>query len=102
MIIPIYNRHEWLETCLQTIARSHSNPSQIEVLVIDDGSLDQQKERIYAIAAAYQCHYQRLPFNQGVSAARNAGLARARASWVKFLDSGRVPLRGVNPETRMP
>jgi glycosyltransferase involved in cell wall biosynthesis len=87
VIIPIYNRHEWLETCLQSIARSHANPSQIEVLVIDDGSLDQHKERIHAIAAAYQCHYQRLPFNQGVSAARNAGLARARASLVKFLDS---------------
>jgi cellulose synthase/poly-beta-1,6-N-acetylglucosamine synthase-like glycosyltransferase len=62
VIIPIYNRHEWLETCLQSIARSHANPSQIEVLVIDDGSLDQHKERIHAIAAAYQCHYQRLHY----------------------------------------
>ncbi len=85
VIVPVYNTAEYLPECLDHIlAQSYGN---MEVILVDDGSTDaspqicdeyaQQDGRIRVI-------HQK---NQGVSAARNAGLDIAVGDFVFFADS---------------
>jgi glycosyltransferase involved in cell wall biosynthesis len=57
--------------------------SNYELILVDDGSTDDTRERLQkytAIRYVYQA-------NRGVSAARNAGVNLARGEWIAFLDS---------------
>lgn len=53
-----------------------------EVIVVDDGSSD-EVEKIAKLAGAFTI---RLETNQGLSAARNAGVAQARGDYIAFCD----------------
>lgn len=82
VVMATHNQARLLERALQGIGRQTRPPDQ--TVVVDDGSTD---ETAAVLAAA------RLPglavirqANQGVSAARNAGLAAASADFVLFLD----------------
>lgn len=84
LIIPIFNNELYLEESLSA-ACAQEGPS-LEIIIIDDGSTDgslslirAQAERDPRIVVIEQA-------NQGVSAARNAGLDRASGKWVAFLD----------------
>ncbi len=90
IIIPTFNRLNWIPTCLDSIkAQTYPN---IETLVIDDGSTDGTVEWLksqpdYAFA---QLHVQ--PKNGGASIARNDGIRRARGELIAFIDSDDVLL----------
>lgn len=83
IIIPVYNVALFLRQCIQSIISQEGN---IEVILVDDGSLDespsicdeyaQKDNRIHVI------HKQ----NGGVSSARNAGLDTAQGEWIWFVD----------------
>ena len=82
VVIPTYNRAESLPHALDSVL-DQSLPPQ-EVIVVDDGSTDATPE---LMANAYpQCRYLRQP-NQGVSSARNLGIASAGGEWIALLDS---------------
>src|SRR5947209_4843962 len=86
VIIPTYNRRPILERCLGALARQTVGSEAFEVIVVDDGSSDGTLAALAEWARA-------LPYvlrpeaqeNQGPAAARNRGLAAARAPWVLFL-----------------
>jgi hypothetical protein len=85
IVIPCYNAERWLagaiQSCLDQTARD------LEVIVVDDGSTDGSG----AIAEAAVARDARVRVihqaNQGVGAARNAGLAIASGEYVSFLDA---------------
>jgi glycosyltransferase involved in cell wall biosynthesis len=77
----------YLEHCLQSIVSQPLAPSDYEVLVINDGSPDGCAAIIDRLAKAYPQIIAIHQNNQGVSAARNAGLDRARGTVVTFVDS---------------
>lgn len=83
VIIPVHNRAEWIAETINTV-RSQSQPP-FEIIVVDDGSdtaLDScLADHLDAITLI------RLPENQGVSAARNAGAECAKGNYLAFLDS---------------
>ncbi|MGX9524766.1 glycosyltransferase family 2 protein [Alcaligenes sp. YSL9] len=59
-----------------------------ELLVIDDGSSDNTVELVTKFAQAdSRIKLLRQPSNQGVAAARNAGIAAAQGQYIAFLDS---------------
>ncbi|MCZ8169798.1 glycosyltransferase family 2 protein [Flavobacterium sp.] len=87
IIVPVYNVEPYLEHCLQSIVSQPLAPSDYEVLVINDGSPDGCAAIIDRLAKAYPQIIAIHQNNQGVSAARNAGLDRARGTVVTFVDS---------------
>lgn len=85
-IVPTYNRAALLPRALASIA--NQTHSDIEVLVVDDGSTDATAQVVAQIAATFPhpVHYFRKS-NGGCASARNAGLRRATGDCVAFLDS---------------
>lgn len=84
VIVPVYNVAPFLQKCADSIlAQTHTD---IELLLVDDGSTDGSSESCDNIAAA-DCRVRVLhKENKGVSAARNAGLDAACGDWVCFVD----------------
>lgn len=84
VIIPVYNGDRFLKTAIESVlTQTHCS---FELIVIDDGSTDGTAEllRFYRDCARLRSIHQT---NQGVSAARNFGIAQARAEVVAFLDA---------------
>ncbi len=85
IIIPVYNVQDYLEDCLKSIISS--DLSQVEVLVINDGSTDSSLKIIKKYSEKYShiiCYDKE---NSGVSATRNFGLKKSRGKWIWFIDS---------------
>ncbi len=82
VIIPTYNRLEFLKEAIASVQRQTYAP--LEIIVVDDGSNDKTEEKIPylfpSITFLRQSH-------QGVSAARNKGIKQAKGSYIAFLDS---------------
>ena len=85
VVVPAYNAARTIrETLASALAQSIS---EIEVIVVDDGSRDDTAEIVAAIAADDRRVRLITRVNAGVSAARNAGIAAARAAVVACLDA---------------
>lgn len=84
IIIPIYNAEKYLERCINSIL--NQTYSNIEILLINDGSQDQSLE----ICSRYKNHSNIRIINKkngGVSSARNTGLKEASGDYITFLDA---------------
>ena len=82
VIIPTYNRRETLCHALDSVL-SQTVPAQ-SVIVVDDGSTDgtgAMLEQVYPQVTVFAQE------NQGVSAARNRGIAATVTPWIALLDS---------------
>jgi glycosyltransferase involved in cell wall biosynthesis len=85
VVIPTYNCGHYLTEALDSVLGQTVTPQ--EILVIDDGSTDDTRERLIPYAKQIRCIYQE---NQGVSAARNQGIQESQGELVAFLDSDDV------------
>ena len=81
IIIPNYNSGELFQRCLESIVK---NQADIQVVVVDDGSTDDSAEVAEKIDHRVKLIRQN---NQGVSVARNNGLAYADGQYVMFADA---------------
>ena len=82
VIIPTFDRQHFLGRAIDSVL-SQTRPAH-EVIVIDDGSTDGTvpwlKKEYPTVKLIEQA-------NQGVSAARNAGIQQAKSEWIALLDS---------------
>lgn len=84
IIIPSYNRGYCIEACIRSaLVQSYVN---IEVIVVDDASTDDTRERVESIAD-FRLHYVAHGRNRGGAAARNTGIRHATGEYIAFLDS---------------
>jgi glycosyltransferase involved in cell wall biosynthesis len=87
IIVPVYNVEKYLPACLDSLAAQTMPKEQMEVLLINDGSPDGSA----AIAQRYAAQYGWIRYfskeNEGLSATRNYGIARAKGKYLLFLDS---------------
>lgn len=82
VVIPTYNRADWLPQTLATVLGQTLKP--MEIIVVDDGSTDGTE--VLARSFPPPVKYVRIE-NSGVCRARNVGAALAEAPWVAFCDS---------------
>jgi glycosyltransferase involved in cell wall biosynthesis len=88
-VIPIYNGCAYIVAALQSLVAQTRR--DFEIIVIDDGSTDGSIDLVRAFAASTAADDPAIRVirqdNAGVSAARNRGIAAARADYVGFLDA---------------
>jgi hypothetical protein len=82
VVIPTYNRKDYLLECLETVFEQSYAP--YEVIVVDDGSTDGTIESVEKFGRGVQVIEQG---NRGPGAARNRGASIARGDYLAFLDS---------------
>jgi cellulose synthase/poly-beta-1,6-N-acetylglucosamine synthase-like glycosyltransferase len=86
VVLPLYNKAPTIVAAIESVlVQSHR---ALEAIVIDDGSTDDSAERVLRIADPRVRMIRQA--NQGVSCARNAGIAAARGELVCFLDADDV------------
>lgn len=81
VIVPVFNAGEYLQPCIQSLL---DLPIEKEIIIVDDGSsdgcvtnLNVKRDKLRILSQT----------NQGVSAARNAGLEVATGDWIWFVDA---------------
>ncbi len=88
VIIPAYNAESSITECVQSVLVGLVD--DYEILVIDDGSVDQTARIVTDLAlSSPDVRLLRHPGgrNRGVAASRNLGLAEARGHYISFLDA---------------
>lgn len=85
IIVPIYQSEKYLQKCLESLLLQ--NLENYEIVCVDDGSTDGSTDIVKRMAAKFPCIHYYKQANQGVSAARNHGLRRARGKYVMFVDA---------------
>lgn len=87
IIIPVFNSEKHLKKCLESVFSQDLCSFDYEVIIINDGSYDLSKN----IILNFKKRHHNLIFidqqNQGVSAARNAGLEISKGEYITFIDS---------------
>lgn len=85
IIVPVYNVEKYIRSCIKSVL--NQTYSNIEILLVDDGSTD-NSGIICDKYAASDCRiivvHQK---NAGLSAARNRGISEACGDYITFIDS---------------
>lgn len=85
IVIPAFNKPEMTLSALRSATtQTHEN---IEVILVDDGSAEDMSVVRQAVAALGERGRYIRQYNAGPAAARNAGWAAAKGSFVAFLDA---------------
>jgi len=83
VIIPYYNREEFIDEAVQSVLAQILKP--LEIIIVNDGS--REFSRRYLDRYADVCTILDLKTNVGPSGARNVGIHKARGQFIAFLDS---------------
>ncbi len=92
IVIPVYNISRFLDEAIRS-ALSQNYPGT-EVVVVNDGSTLDTKEKIVAICAAYPQVHLIHQENQGQAMARRTGVLNARGEFIIFLDADDILMPG--------
>jgi glycosyltransferase involved in cell wall biosynthesis len=84
VIVPVYKAEDYLEQCVDSLVSQ--TYQDIEIILVDDGSPDRCGEYCDGYAKKYPIVRVIHQENQGISAARNAGMAQAHGEWLMFVD----------------
>ncbi|CNL52225.1 glycosyltransferase [Yersinia alsatica] len=84
VVVPIFNCMAYLAELLNSL-RNQSGPS-LEIIAVNDGSTDNSLSILENIARRDRRIIIVNQHNQGLSVARNTGIARASGTWVAFAD----------------
>ena len=88
VIVPAYNVENYLERCIKSL--QDQTYSDIEILIVDDGSTDQTdriRKKLAAKDKRIKCLSYEKQGNYGLSAARNLGIENAAGEYIAFVDS---------------
>lgn len=85
VVVPVFNVFEYLPKCVDSLLKQ--TYKNIEIILVDDGSFDGSE----TLCDEYVLTDQRVraihKSNGGLSSARNAGIHRANAEWITFVDA---------------
>lgn len=86
IIIPAYNLEDYIDKCLQAVCVQTMPASDMQIIVVDDGSTDQTPQILDEWSRKNPMIEVIHTPNQGVSAARNTGMTRAKGEFIFFFD----------------
>ena len=88
IIIPVYNVERYVERCLASIINDQNmDPSQFEIIVVNDGTKDNSMEIVEKYSKLYSNISVINQRNQGLSVARNTGMKKSQGDYLWFVDS---------------
>lgn len=85
VVIPLYNKRDYIETAIRSAATQAFPPR--EIIVVDDGSSDGSYEIVEKIQVEGLRLIKTGEARSGPSKARNIGIEAADAEWIAFLDA---------------
>lgn len=86
IIIPVFNQSHTIKRCLDSILTGENTVAK-EILLINDGSLDDSETVCKKYAEEYKGVKYFYQTNSGVSAARNLGIKNATGKYIFYLDA---------------
>ena len=96
IIVCTYNRDKFIYNCLRCVAENGFAESDYELLLINNNSTDNTEN----LSRQFATNYPKVNFryfnelNQGLSFARNRGIAEARGDWFIFIDDDAMLHKG--------
>ena len=90
IIVPIYNVEKYICECVSSLYRQNLDEKEFEVILVNDGTKDKSMEVLAPIIEQHDNIIVINQVNQGLSASRNNGLAKAIGKYVIFVDSDDV------------
>lgn len=85
VVIPVFNVEKYLERCIESVLKQ--TYMNIEVILVDDGSLDKSGDICDQLAKNDQRISVYHKANGGLSDARNYGVKKANGQYITFIDS---------------
>lgn len=96
IIVPIYNVEPYLRKCVDSLLMQDLDPTEYEIILVDDGSpdgcpaiCDEYAQALHPVGGSR--HWANIVVihqpNGGLSAARNSGLKVAQGKYIQFVDS---------------
>lgn len=85
IIVPMYNGVPYITRCINSILGQ--TYQEIEIIIVNDGSSDSSGDIIRKLAEKHHKIQVINQLNQGVSVARNNGLALAKGEYITFIDA---------------
>lgn len=86
-IVPVYNAEKYLQGCIDSLYRQNLSEEDFEIICVNDGSTDSSIELLKLYAESHSNFIVINQENKGLSGARNAGMNKARGSYIRFIDS---------------
>lgn len=86
IIVPAYKVRDFIAKCLSSLEQQDIPHSDYEIIVINDGSPDDSAEIVTRMQAEFPNIILLNQANQGVSVARNNGIAQARGKYIMAID----------------
>lgn len=84
VVIPLYNRTQYLKECLNSVLDQAPGPSEMEIVVVDDASPTDLRGLVEELGRG-RATYQRNPTTLGLYPSTNAAIRRARGQWIHIL-----------------
>lgn len=88
IVIPTYNMEKYLDKCLTSLIVSDELMSQLEVLVVNDGSKDRSSDIAHCYESRYPQTFRVIDKENGnYGSCVNRGLKEAKGKYIKILDA---------------
>lgn len=85
VVIPVYNREDFLEGCINSVLDQKDPGCTYEVIVVDDGSTDGSSEVLKKFGN--KIRYKRIENSGRPAVPRNVGIKMAKGEYIAFQDS---------------
>ncbi len=87
IIVPVYNVEKYIRPCFESIFKQGLDDNEYEIIIVNDGTKDKSMEMIADIISQHHNITVINQENQGLSVARNNGIAQAKGEYIFMPDS---------------